>query len=371
MNGQIRLILSTLGLSVLIWVYADRTDHRSLNINVQVSINAGSEAVPRIRGALPESPNVLTLGVTVRGPKAAVRDLERESASRQTGFELVIPVAGDFSTDELYTLDLQQHLGRWSEIKDRGLVVEAATKPVVEYSVDRYVRRRVTVTADAGSFRPALIGEPEIEPATVEVRVLESLWLQHGPGSDAARITVSIENQLAGRPGESELAFDVRLPGRWRDMDVTFSPAQVRVSVNRKVDIEERRITRIPLDVRVRSRRYLEGQYMIEWADPTGAHFLQDLHVRVPAGKAEQLQPSAIQAFITIEDADVPDGRAGVPVAAADDAGWITKNVKFRLPDGFEDVQIISQNRTVKLRVVRVPEGREAALPSPAVVPTP
>ena len=115
------------------------------------------------------------------------------------------------------------------------------------------------------------------------------------------------------------------------------------------------------------------GKYQIEWQDQTGSQFTQTINVRVPLSKAGQLKGSAIHAYVTIEDSDLPRELPGVTSAPATQASWIAREIHFILPPDFQDARIEGPPRTVKFRIRRLseltsgkPSGNLPLVPVPA-----
>jgi len=135
----------------------------------------------------------------------------------------------------------------------------------------------------------------------------------------------------------------------------------VRVTVRLGKRIVSERITLIPLGVLVEPQDFF-NQYQIEWEDETGGHFTQAIDVRMPLEKKGQLKGNMIDAYVTIEDADLPKDLPGIPTSGPAKESWIEREIRFVFPAGFEEVRLEGPPRTVKFKVKKKP-------PAPAAVP--
>jgi hypothetical protein len=126
----------------------------------------------------------------------------------------------------------------------------------------------------------------------------------------------------------------------------------VTVRLARRIVSE--RITLIPLGVLVEPQDFF-GQYEIEWEDETGGHFTQAIDVRVPLEKRGQLKGNMIDAYVIIDDADLPKDLPGIPTTEPSKESWIEREIRFVFPAGFEEVRMEGPARTVKFRVKKKP----------------
>jgi len=136
-------------------------------------------------------------------------------------------------------------------------------------------------------------------------------------------------------------------------MEVEFAPERIVVKINLTGKKEPKQITRIRLSRMIQPRDF-EDNYRIEWHDETetGAHFLQDIDVMMPKGKAGRLNSEDVHAYVIIDDGDLEQ---------VDSEGWTTKDVCIILPPGFEDVEVVRKPNPIKLRVVRRTKEKGAA----------
>ncbi len=360
MKAQIQLILSTIALTVLIWTYADQSGHESFSTTVVVKYvppsQPGNRFVLRVVGSPADTPDLVRAELTFRGPTSAVRRLQKDTDSSR--FMLTVVVGDELTPGRQPPRSLFNDLARLPEIRNRGLSLQSVHPDKITLEVDRYK----TVTADVelltGVFEKTLVEKPVVRPEKVEARVLEST-LAHAGGM-LPPLRISIEDELQARAEQSggTFSFDVPIRSTWQGIDATFNPQQVRVTVRFARRTIRERITLIPLSVLVKPQDFFD-RYEIEWQDETGGHLTQAIDVRVPLDKAGQLKGNMIDAYITIEDTDLPKDLAGaVTTGPASSESWIERDIRFVFPPGFEDVRMEGTPRTVKFRIKKkAPEG--------------
>lgn len=362
MKTQIRLILWTLALTVLIWFYANQASHSTTTLLVPVKLvlpEAGSPWALRVVDAPADQPNVKHVKMTVRGPKQAIRLLETDNAQGQ--FVLTVKL-GEQLTPGRTNRNLYADLSSSPELLQRGLTLQEVVPETVEFEVDRYVKVPVEFRPAAGSFESALIGKPVIQEQ-VTTRVLEgkagkdiSIYPLALPLEDAIR--EALQRQTNETDGPLSLRFPVSLQRARTPTEATFEPPVVHVTVQLQAQSRIERKTVRPLSVMVKAQDFFDG-YEIEWEDKTGAQFTQSVICRVPLSKLElfrQLDSTEILAFVVIDSSDLPqDSTAGLPSATAPTttATYRSKPVHFVFPPGFEDVTTVGPTPTVNLRVDR------------------
>lgn len=373
MKTQIQLILSTLALTVLIWVYADQAVHDTYQTTVLVRYlpppEAGSPYVLRIEGAPAEAQDTVRAELTLRGPKSAMRRLESDDTSGR--LRLTVVLNDELKTGVQPERDLLEDLVRLPEIRDRAITLQRVSPRRVQLEVDRYKAVAVTTDVTAGAFEKTLVDKPLVKPETVNARVLQSAL--NGAAS-LPPLKISIEEELQARsdqPG-STFTFDVPLRSTWPGIQATFTPERVRVTVKLARRTVRERITLIPMGVLVEPQNFFSN-YEIEWQDETGGQFTQAIDVRVPLEKAGQLKGSMIDAYVVIQDGDLPkELPGGLPTTApTTQESWIEREVRFVLPTGFEDVKIEGPPHLVKFRIRKLPAAAKPPAATPALLSTP
>lgn len=374
MKTQIQLILSTIALTILIWTYADQAGHDTYTTTVLVKYTGppqpGNPVVLRVAGAQADAPDLIRVEVTLRGPKSAVRRLEKDDASGR--FSLAVVVTNEMSPGRQPPRDVFNDLSRLPEIRNRGLVLQKVSPATVTLEVDRYKNVDVDVELLTGAFEKLLSGKPIVKPEKVTARVLESK-LEQGRTLPPLRLSIEDELQARSEQAGGTFSFDLPLRSTWPGIDATFAPDHVRVTARLTRRTVRERITLIPLSVLVKVQNFF-GRYDIQWQDETGGHLMQAIDVRVPLEKAGQLKGSMVDAYVTIDDADLPKELPGAPSTepASSPQTWIERDVRFVFPPGFEDVKVEGPPRTVKFRIVKRKADAASPLPtlSPSAVPT-
>ncbi len=373
MKTQLQLIATTIALTVLIWVYADQSAYDFYQTTVLVRYAPPPEPdnplVVRVRDGRGEAKEALRVELTFRGPKSAIRRLEKDDTSGR--FTLSVPLPEELAPGLQAPRDVYDDLARLPEIRNRGVVLQRVQPRSVQLDIDRYRSIETTVEIGAGSFEKALTGPPDVHPVKVLARVLESQLPESGR---LPPLRLSIEENLQNRAEQTSgrFLFDVPLRSVWPGIDATFTPDHVRVSVHLGDRTTSERITLIPLGVLVEPEGFF-NRYDIEWQDQTGAQFTQTVNVRMPLDKAGQLKGNMIDAYVTIRDSDLPKDLPGVTTMPATQESWTEREVRFVFPPQFENVQIEGPPKTVKFRIKRKSDLTSPGLTPPTipVVPVP
>lgn len=351
MRLQLRLLLETVVLTLLIWTYADQASYETCSAVVAVRVATPPDVVARIEEAKGGLAEVVYIPMKLRGPKAAVRKLELESGTGASMFNLNLALALDAGPQSPTTRDIREEVARLPSIRDRGLQVEELSRPVISFKLDRYQSIKLTVDTDAGKLSEALDGKPVIEPNAVTVKVLESELAKRGTLPEE-RMVISIEEQIRTRAEDVTASFSVPLGSKWGGMDAKFVPEQVRVTVRLVKSYQTVELSLIPLQV-LMPAGVAGGEFEIEWQ--AKADLLQNISVRIPVGKAKTLDSTDVRAFIQIDKLDLPgEPSPATATFPAMTEGWSQREVRFVFPPEFGDVQVDAQ-RQVKFRVKRKP----------------
>ncbi len=358
---QLKLIAATLGLTAMIWVYADLSSHevQRIPLSLVLTVPGQSDLQVEIDSSLSaggEGPTAVELYVKMSGSKAALREIEldrQRSAGRSLRVE--IPVKETVGEDTVRPEDLREYVGEWARL--HGLQLVDPIRQSISYRVDRWLRVPVAIEVDAGVFTEELKEPPEVDPPRVTAEVLASRLPRAEAG--ARRLVVSIVDELRRHP-EEEATFDVSLGQQWERVDgVRFNPEQVRITVRRREGSRRQRLTAIPLHEMWPSNRP-PGQYRIEWPDDLG--LVQHIDVLVPAGKPRALLNTDVLAYVTVDPEDFPvEPATNTPqTAPAVERSGIPRDVRFVFPPGFEDVRVLPPTPKVRFKLVRI----EAAPPT-------
>lgn len=357
MNVQIRLVLSALALSALIWTYADQASHEThpltaIPIEIVPPADPEAEYVVQATGpaARPKSA-VVRVALTFRGPRSKIRELKQDE--RQNKLEgLQIKLTGEIVPGRSETLDLETAVRQLPELTARGLKIESVSPESVAYTVERYRKVKVTLTPVVTLLGSGLRGTPTFNPPVVTAIVSES---ELAPGATLPELAVSldsaIEAELAkgGSEGRQELQFPITLQSSWPGVTPrAFVPSVVQVKA--VVERQPRKVKkdRVPLSI---GFPLAIKPWEYEWQVAEDDLLQSDVEFRVPQTREqefEQIPPNNITARIAIEAADLP--------TAADTQGKrLTKTIRFIPPEGFEDAKVISPPKTVKLQIQKRP----------------
>ncbi|HPD28522.1 MAG TPA: hypothetical protein PLL20_00895 [Phycisphaerae bacterium] len=379
MKTQLRLIASTIVLTVLIWIYANQASHSTTTLLVPVKLalaETGGSWALRVADAPADQPNTRQVKLTVRGPKQAIRMLESETG--QGRFALTVKLAEQLTPGKTNSRNLYADLSGSPDLLQRGLNLQSVMPEVIEFEVDRYIRVPVEFKPEAGAFKSALVGQPTLAEK-VTARVLESkvgkdfaVYPLVLPLEDAIREAFD-KRRTEEAAGPLSLHFPVQLQSLRLAVDADFEPPVVHVTVELKDQSSIERKTVRPLSVMVRTQDFFEG-YEIEWEDKTGAQFTQSINCRVPVSKLDafrQIESTGILAYVIIDSSDLPPepttaGPTATTVPApTTSATYRPKQVHFVFPPGFEDIKPVGPPPTVNLRVNRKTTDA-TGLPTPA-----
>lgn len=356
MKSQINLILWTIALTVLIWVYADRSGYSTRELGpVMVKIAPPPDAVNpyvvRVPDEEPERQNFVSVSLRVSGPKAQIDRLEREIQNQLLDLQVALQDKPPLGTIEY---DLAGALGDNPELRRRGLVLQSVEPAMVMIEVDRRREIEIGLKFDAGRFEKLLDSDPLANPEQVTARVLESRLQETTPPET---VTVPIEEYIeqarergAGRQGEP-IQLRVPLRSGLLGLNAGFVPEQVSVTLRMKQVTEIERITVRPLKLMIGVMDFCD-KYNVEFRDTTKAYLTQVIWVRVPMEKTGRLDPDSVNAYIEINDEHLPENRVGAATEPVD-VGWIEAPVRFDFPPEFDDVVIDRQQQeTVAFRVI-------------------
>lgn len=357
MKTQVQLVLATIGLTLLIWVYADLTSQEvdEVTLTVRLAVPVGSDSVIYAETAPVETETGFDTAVsvpvqaTVVGPKAALADLEHLRRSKGLLIEVPVLTTEAGSPDVIRTIDIRPYLVPWA--RERSLRIVALSRTAVQYRLDHFVRVDLTVEVTAGNQAEKLRGPPLVEPPQVRARLLASQ--RDMLPTDDRRLEVSIEQDL--RAG-SEDSFEKSLAGlRWHGIEATYTPSIVKISVQRREGVATIPITSIPTYEMWPAYRPEQGQFRIEWED--GEAPLQHIEVSVPAGTPGLPTNKDVTAYVTITPEDLKQASAAAratDTAPAEVRASVRRPVRFVFSEEFKGVRVVSLPSEVRFRVVRV-----------------
>lgn len=344
MKSQVQLVLATVGLTALIWVYADQQGYKTVKFPVAVTISTSPGIVAHVDGAGADARQTLLVMVIARGPNAAMRELP---LARPPAMEVTVPIAENPAPDEHRVVDIHDPVA--VALRERGLQLLNVNPANMGVRFDRLVKLDVQVQADAGALRPSLAGSVQIDPPVVTATVLASQLAGMPTSNEPQRLVISIEEDLRSQPGETDFRFTVSLKNRpWHGLEVKWEPDALVMSGKLQQLFSDLELRLIPLRVLL-PWDWPSDKYEIVWVDERDR--LQKLQLKVPVGKI--LTHNDVTAFISIDGSLIPPAvPADLTTQPASEPSPFTHTVRFVFPPGFEDVRIVSPPSMVKFRIM-------------------
>ena len=290
---HIQLIVSTVVLTLLIWVAADQslTDSAEIHITVVPVIREGTAMLVDLA-----HPDDGDLTVRVVGPRKRLDDLGR--------FSDPIPLPIEASETGEHVVNLRRRL---AELREPfvGLTIDSVTPSTLRVVVDRYVTQAVPVELEQGSL--GLEEVLRVEPATVTVRIRERHW-QEIAGRSPKFVIPSIEARLRGRPEgeriEESVFLDSTLLGKPVD------PEPNRVLVRGKLLRQLATVSLKAVNVGFfATRPQLWNDYRLDFPDPDIV-LTQTITVRGPRDALDRLLRGdpRVEGIIMVTGADTAGG---------------------------------------------------------------
>jgi hypothetical protein len=352
MKTQIQLILATIGLTILIWVYADQQGWKTVEFPIAITVTAPPEYMPRIvADKEDESPQTIDVMVHARGPNAAFREM---NLGTPPVFEVQIPIAKEnIASDMQRAVDLSVPVA--AALHERGLQLAAIKRPSITVIFDRWEKVTVEMQADAGAFTEALQGSLAVEPSTVTARILRS-ELKDATAAAESRLVLPIEDQLRTQLAQAEFELPISLKDKtWQGHKVTWLPETIIVRGRLQKQYEDLELKMIPLRTML-PWDWPSDKYQVVWVDERDR--LQKVQLKMPVGKPTVLANTDVVAFIAIDESLIPPEQPGGATDAsatqpAAEPSPSSQTVRFVFPEGFEDAKLVSPPSVVKFRVVK------------------
>lgn len=358
MITQVKLLVMTVVLTAIVWVYADQSSQGNVSGLVTVKLIA---ADPNDLLPIVDSPGSRTdaetgtarIRVDFGGPKAAIRRYSNDERGGTTDFQIRIP---DDWTSGRRSLNLTDALNHSSELRERGLHAISTSPATLEVTIDRWTTATFTVQADAGPLAANVSGPIVLQPKTVAGRLRASDLARLATADPV--VVVPVQEWLRDAQGKVGPIM-IPLPRTIRDIPVEFQPAEVSFSAILTQRTVSRRLSPIALSVMLNPD--MMGQYKVIWGD--AGDRIQAINVRVPPDRAESLSPQDVHAFVVIGREDIapkPTDTTGTTGSGTE--GWVTRTVQFVFPPGYEDVRIEGPSPNVTLKVVEISSAAPAAV---------
>lgn len=359
MRPQFQLVLATVGLTVLIWVYADQQGYKNVNFQIAVTVGTPPGIVAHVENAVSDAGQTSLVSVTARGPNVAIRELP---LNRTPVLTVTIPMTENVTIEKPRLIDIQEPVA--TSLRERGLQLLSVSPITVTAHFDRLVKREIEVQVDAGVLQQAIAGAPQIEPPVVQATLLAS-QLPDETTIAESRLVLPIEEELRSQAVENDFEFTISLKNRkWQGIDVKWEPESVVVRGRLQQLYTDVELKLIPLRVLL-PWDWPSDEYEIQWVDERDR--VQKIQLKVPVGKPNVLTNTDVTAFISIDDSLIPQ----TPVPTIDTATQpaaepspFSQTVRFVFPPGFEDVKIVSPPATVKFRIVPRTDADKSVSPS-------
>ncbi len=322
LRDQVKLILTTAALSVLIWAYAARLD-----LGEEVRL-VQFEIVPPADGDLVATmvhPARAQATVRLRGSNAALRELRTVHGADQLRFDWHIPVGtppGELKQSVRALFERQRGL--------HGLAVTETEPESFVARIDRYIRVELPIRLQIGSY--TVVGEALATPRTTSVRVLESAW-EKVP-LDQRHVPVVLDDYLRDKPEGVELSFEASLTNQIAGAAISADPPKINVKLTLRGQTRE--VTLAPVVIKLAIAEDLLRTYRPELRDPAG--WRTQIVVQGPPDVIGRLRPNEVLGIIDVTSADV-----------SVDGTYRTRRPVFLLPPG---VQLKGDAPEVDLRLV-------------------
>jgi hypothetical protein len=355
---QLKLLLGTLVLTAIIWVFADLAsqDTASPIVAIRFIVPNTPTSVPVVETPgvrVATDPALARVRVTFGGPKVAIQKLNNDVQTGNLEFKVRVPE--DDPTGR-YALELVDALNQTPDVLDRGIHAISTSPSTVRVLIDQQVTVPFAVEAAPGPSAAKLDGPIVFRPETVKGTLRRSQLAVIGPATPT--VVVPVEQWLRDAQGRVG-PVTIPLPNTIGDIPVTFAPGQVDMSATIKSQTVLKTLS--PIAVVVAINPDLLGRARVIFDDP--AERIQSIDVSVPLDRAESLTPEDVFGYIDIRREDVvPEAEAVAPDGRVV-GNWLTRQVRFAFPPGYEDVQIVPPLPEIRLIVVETSAGAMAPAP--------
>jgi hypothetical protein len=321
--GSLRSLLWVAPLTVLIWVYAEREQQTTANVDFQIQVNSPDpNQTVEIDGSTTRGATVRFVAGELKGPKARVEEM-RERMQRASDKDAVsIPVDPRLGPGT-HLVDIRSLVAQDPRFAAGGISVGEIKPSQIKINVDRLREVDVPVKvsrADAGRLK-----DPVFEPATVKVKAPVS---QPDGGTPQAEADLT---EILKTPGpRTGVAVRVRVTGI-DGRNVTVEPATVKVTAEVKPGDDSYTIPAVPL-----------------YVTAPGDFLKKDVYVEYPATLGNVTVVGPREQIDALRAGNLPqDLRARFDVRMDDPIGQPRRRrVKYELPAG---LSVSEQQATVEV----------------------
>ncbi len=249
---QVKLLSTTIVLTLLIWVGADQLLTITTTVNVALSVapaSPDSKMIVRVADASPQR-----FAVKVSGPRRIVTQVEDAAP-----IEVTLPV-GEREPSDRTTLGNLVELLRRQRRAFKDLTIESVEPPTMDIVVDQWTIARVALVIK-GPPQLAYKVPPQLEPAYIAVRM--SLLRFRRMGSQARQIEIDVDSSLEGKPKDQPLSIKLPIPISKFGEGASAAPNTVRVVATLSV-ASPRRMTIPTVPIRLAPGFAAFGRYGVE-----------------------------------------------------------------------------------------------------------
>ena len=284
--AQAKLLAMTVGLTVLIWIFADQLLRES--DTMLVNIRPVSAGAPGMNVSSPQGRSA-PFRVKVSGPRKLI--------ARKTGSS---PPSVDLPISERptgrYSLELRRELEFVPETF-AGLSVDSVEPEAMEVLVDHKVTVSMPVRVDSGTFDFAV--KPTVEPVEVEVTISEIALRGLAPDSpgippEKQQVTLTTERYLSEFPPGELFSREVALDQRVGNIEVRLRPSQVRLVARLRERLKQATIPAVPISFQAGPAVF--NRYLIASQD-NFTLLTQSITIKGPDEVVERIVSGQIKVF--------------------------------------------------------------------------
>lgn len=358
---RVKTLALTTIVAGLVWLFAEGESLATRTLEVQVEFPLDPESDLVIR---PDDPN-FTGTARVR-LEATARNLDAAAASVGGRVRLAPGTPGVPTDPKEKVVDLREAIGAIKELRGLGSSIADVTPRSVVVNVVRMVKRELPVVVEVprGADQVALDGDPVASPATVSVRMSESVSAQLPERAAMAAVIAEADLRRLRADGPQTITVALRLPKELSGAGepVLVSPEQVTVTLRLRNKVETLTLPTVPVWFSLPPTEDA-GKWTITVLDK----FLTDVQLSGPSDAIARLRSAGgaagVKATLELSSDDLaraaatPDastpagGGGGVANAGASGvgSGIISRPVGFSgLPAG---VTVVNPGVPVRVRV--------------------
>lgn len=329
----IKTLLLVVPLTLLIWVYAERSQSTEDKVTVSLEIESSDpqQAALLVHANGDDVSNIPSVTLTLEGPRSRIVAVKSEITrlSREGKLKLFVPSQLGVGRD--HDVPIGAMAGNNAPFLDSGVTVKATEPDAITVKIDKIESRDVSVQLPRELAQ--LVTQPRLEPATVRVRGPVSMLQKAFARPEGFAATLDLSSAALGQAGSRVFDSVALLPPG--DPTLSFTPNTIKVVL--EVNPLEPKFTIPSMSISVQKPLNMDSRYRIE-VTPI---ILTNVSVVGPQDKIDLIRldkasprPTAVL-VVTTEDIG-KDGRHAV---------------RYDLPPG---VRAVDTPREVEFRIVEV-----------------